>query len=191
MLHCSFKGVWQNILQPVGIDISQAICPHSNCLHSWVSPNTTAYGKCIWPLVPYATWWSIWRTRNDAIFNSMPASIETTIRNIKANLWLWTSMFLERRGYCFGNLMYEIQSGIHDPYEDFVAAVRLYKRMHAQNHPVEEFTTSTVSHSSRYSTIYDSLKPKELDGMCSEDLLKISRPKYRCWCLDSKPNLES
>ncbi|KAF9604586.1 hypothetical protein IFM89_008030 [Coptis chinensis] len=110
MLHCSFsKGVWQKILQPVGIDINQAICPHSvvSCLHSWLSPNTTAYRKCIWLLVPYATWWSIWKTRNDAIFNNKPASIETTIRNIKANLWHCTSMLSERRGYGFGNLMLE------------------------------------------------------------------------------------
>ncbi|KAF9622914.1 hypothetical protein IFM89_035147 [Coptis chinensis] len=70
-------------------------------------PNTLAYGKCIWPLVPYATWWSIWKTKNDAIFNNKPTSIETTIRNIKANLWLWTSMFSEKRDYCFGNLMLE------------------------------------------------------------------------------------
>ncbi|KAF9609746.1 hypothetical protein IFM89_018194 [Coptis chinensis] len=75
--------------------------------------------------------------------------------------------------------MYEIQLGMHDPYEDCVAAMRLYKRMRAQNHPVEEFTTSTVAHSTRCSTIYDSLKPKELEGMCSEDLLKISKPKFK------------
>ncbi|KAF9618361.1 hypothetical protein IFM89_000996 [Coptis chinensis] len=93
---------------------------------------------------------------------------------------------------CYCSLhRYEIQLGMHDPYEDCVAAMRLYKRMRAQNHPVEEFTTSTVAHSTCCSTIYDSLKPKELEGMCSEDLLKISKPKYRCWCLDSKPNLES
>ncbi|KAF9601053.1 hypothetical protein IFM89_015038 [Coptis chinensis] len=80
MLHGSFsKEVWQTILHPVGIDINQAIRPHSvaSCLHSWLL-NSTVYGKYIGLLVPYATGWSMWKTRNDAIdspllpFHSIP-----------------------------------------------------------------------------------------------------------------------
>ncbi|PIA44782.1 hypothetical protein AQUCO_01700403v1 [Aquilegia coerulea] len=41
-------------------------------------------------------------------------------------------------------LGYEIQSGIHDPFEDGVAAMRLYKRMRAQDHPVEQITLSNM-----------------------------------------------
>ncbi|KAI3979887.1 hypothetical protein MKX01_042541, partial [Papaver californicum] len=35
---------------------------------------------------------------------------------------------------------YDIQSGTHDPYEDCVATMRLYKRMRAQAHPAEAST---------------------------------------------------
>ncbi|KAF5203831.1 Rna exonuclease [Thalictrum thalictroides] len=60
-------------------------------------------------------------------------------------------------------LGYEIQSGIHDPFENCVAAIRLYKRMRAQDHPMEKFTTPIVSHkSSRYSTMFHSMNSKEL-----------------------------
>ncbi|KAF9604104.1 hypothetical protein IFM89_002779 [Coptis chinensis] len=82
----------------------------------------------------------------------------------------WLGSYIVLRGSSLSNnyycslYRYEIQLGMHDPYEDCVATMRLYKRMRAQNHPVEEFTTSTVAHSTRCSTIYDSLKPKELEG---------------------------
>ncbi|KAL5716433.1 hypothetical protein ACHQM5_018122 [Ranunculus cassubicifolius] len=85
-------------------------------------------------------------------------------------------------------LGYEIQTGFHDPYEDCVAAMRIYKRMRAQNHPVEEHTTPVIGQQSKgSSTIFDSMQPGELEKMSSDDLFKISRPNYRCWCLDTRP----
>ncbi|XP_043707946.1 uncharacterized protein LOC122657338 [Telopea speciosissima] len=82
-------------------------------------------------------------------------------------------------------LGYEIQSGIHDPYEDCVAAMRLYKRMCGQVHRSEGITSSDATqytHSCINS--FDSLRPKELENMSPDALYEISRSNYRCWCLD-------
>ncbi|OVA20078.1 Exonuclease [Macleaya cordata] len=86
-------------------------------------------------------------------------------------------------------LGYEIQSGTHDPYEDCVAAMRLYKRMRAQVHPLEGITTSSATHF--YTNSFDSRTSKELDNMSPDALFEISRSNYRCWCLDSRPKLQS
>ncbi|EEF37657.1 exonuclease, putative [Ricinus communis] len=79
-------------------------------------------------------------------------------------------------------LGYNIQTGIHDPYEDCVAVMRLYKRMRGQDHEVEQSGLRGISGS------FDSLKPKELESMTSDELYDISRSNYKCWCLDSKAN---
>ncbi|XP_058083184.1 RNA exonuclease 4-like isoform X2 [Magnolia sinica] len=85
-------------------------------------------------------------------------------------------------------LGYEIQTGIHDPYEDCVAVMRLYKRMRVQVHPPEAIMTSVGPH---HSNVFDGWKPKELEKMSPDDLFEISRSNYRCWCLDSRQASES
>ncbi|KAL4205444.1 hypothetical protein AMTRI_Chr01g137340 [Amborella trichopoda] len=73
-------------------------------------------------------------------------------------------------------LGYEIQSGVHDPYEDCVAVMRLYKRMRSQPHKAEECTTYNP---------FLGFTQKELESMTSDELLDISRTDYYCWCLDA------
>lgn len=78
-------------------------------------------------------------------------------------------------------LGYEIQSGVHDPYEDCVAAMRLYKRMRAQVHqPVGH----PLSSGSQFTNNYDVWRQRELENMSPDELFEISRSNYRCWCLD-------
>ncbi|XXG80757.1 hypothetical protein AAC387_Pa09g1546 [Persea americana] len=81
-------------------------------------------------------------------------------------------------------LGYDIQSGFHDPYEDSVAAVRLYKRMRAQVHqPVKASTLS--------GSLHDPWIQKQVEKMTPDALLEISRSNYRCWCLDSGQPIQS
>ncbi|OAY49663.1 uncharacterized protein LOC110614820 isoform X2 [Manihot esculenta] len=77
-------------------------------------------------------------------------------------------------------LGYNIQTGVHDPYEDCVSVMRLYKRMRAQNHHVEGSGIQSICGG------FDFWKPKELEKMTPEKLYEISRSNYRCWCLDLK-----
>ncbi|KAL9430878.1 hypothetical protein AB3S75_026134 [Citrus x aurantiifolia] len=75
-------------------------------------------------------------------------------------------------------LGYDIQSGVHDPYEDCVSVMRLYKRFRGQDHQVEEIGNQNPTGS------FDSYKYKELEKMSPNELYQISKSDYRCWCLD-------
>ncbi|XP_054825147.1 uncharacterized protein LOC129322787 [Prosopis cineraria] len=79
-------------------------------------------------------------------------------------------------------LGYDIQTGTHDPYEDCVSVMRLYKRIRSQVHTEENlgtFTSSNVTGNSDY------WKSKELENSTADELFAMSKSDYRCWCLDS------
>ncbi|XP_038988205.1 RNA exonuclease 4-like isoform X2 [Phoenix dactylifera] len=87
-------------------------------------------------------------------------------------------------------LGYEIQNGTHDPYEDCVAALRLYKRMRSQIHQTEFLTSneSNVTFDTKAYNCFDSSRLKGLVKMSPDDLLGMSVADYRCWCLDRSQN---
>ncbi|XP_010931944.1 uncharacterized protein [Elaeis guineensis] len=87
-------------------------------------------------------------------------------------------------------LGYEIQNGTHDPYEDCVAALRLYKRMRSQIHQTEFLMSneSNVTFHTRTINCFDPSRLKELVKMSPDDLLSMSVADYRCWCLDRRQN---
>ncbi|CAK9151036.1 unnamed protein product [Ilex paraguariensis] len=79
-------------------------------------------------------------------------------------------------------LGYDIQLGVHDPYEDCVSVMRLYKRMCAQDHQVGEIGASMAA---QHTNSIDYWSSKDLEKMGPDELFEISRSNYRCWCLDS------
>lgn len=88
-------------------------------------------------------------------------------------------------------LGYNIQTSFHDPYVDSVSAMRLYKRMRAQDHPNDASEISTDAYKSQNVTSkFDSLRAKELEQMSPDELYEISRPNYKCWCLDSSQAIQ-
>ncbi|KAL5716041.1 hypothetical protein ACHQM5_017780 [Ranunculus cassubicifolius] len=74
-------------------------------------------------------------------------------------------------------LGYIIQIGIQDPYDDCVAAMRLYMRMKSQSHRLDEYQSNRN---------FVALRQNELERMNPGQLLDISRSDYYCWCLDAK-----
>lgn len=85
-------------------------------------------------------------------------------------------------------LGYEIQSGVHDPYEDCVAALRLYKRLRSEEHQSNEESTR----SSRFTAFelkkknnFELVSMHELLKKSLDELFRMSTSNYRCWCLDS------
>lgn len=82
-------------------------------------------------------------------------------------------------------LGYEIQKGTsHEPYEDCVAAIRLYRKMRSQRHSCEE--GSAYDNWTNNNNPFTVWKQKDLEAMTPEALLKISRSDYYCWCLDAQ-----
>lgn len=77
---------------------------------------------------------------------------------------------------------YEIQNGIQDPYEDCVAALRLYMRMRYPGHP-RDYASGCSDASARNN--YPAWQQRELERMTPEALLDLSGSDYYCWCLDS------
>ncbi|XP_052171335.1 RNA exonuclease 4-like isoform X2 [Diospyros lotus] len=88
-------------------------------------------------------------------------------------------------------LRYDIQSGVHDPYIDCVSAMRLYKRIRAQDHCSQGLEASVAAQQSHNlmtnGNSFDNWKPKELESMTPDELFQISKSNYKCWCLDSRP----
>ncbi|KAL9248013.1 hypothetical protein vseg_021379 [Gypsophila vaccaria] len=83
-------------------------------------------------------------------------------------------------------LGYDIQRGVHDPYEDCVSVMRIYKRMRDQDHlsifsgqPLPENVTEYQTNE------FECCKMKDLEKLTPDELFEMSRSMYRCWCLDS------
>ncbi|XBI45123.1 hypothetical protein VPH35_109654 [Triticum aestivum] len=80
---------------------------------------------------------------------------------------------------CLG---YEIQTGgHHHPYDDCVAAMRLYKRMRAMR---DQHGRSKDNDDDPTVKAFPAWRQRELERMSPEELLAMSKPDYRCWCLD-------
>lgn len=85
-------------------------------------------------------------------------------------------------------LGYEIQIRIHDPYEDCVSVMRLYKRMREQeqDHLRDFDRTCLPSKVTEFlSNEFDCWKMKDLEKLSPDELYEMSRSKYQCWCLDA------
>ncbi|XP_062208792.1 uncharacterized protein LOC133910306 [Phragmites australis] len=79
------------------------------------------------------------------------------------------------------NLGYDIQTGHQHPYEDCVAAMRLYRRMSTLPHPKGEGDSADAA---RAEQAFPAWRQRELERMTPEELLRLSTPDYYCWCLD-------
>ncbi|GLJ21334.1 hypothetical protein SUGI_0392260 [Cryptomeria japonica] len=80
-------------------------------------------------------------------------------------------------------LGYKIQSSTHDPYEDCVSAMRIYKKMRNQDH--SQSASLSVGEFHPENVVYARMKHKDLEKMTPETLLQISQSDFYCWCMDS------
>ncbi|XP_045805257.1 uncharacterized protein LOC123898363 isoform X2 [Trifolium pratense] len=78
-------------------------------------------------------------------------------------------------------IRYDIQTGIQDPYDDCVAAMRLYMRMRTQIHKIEDYPLASDRQNRNN---FASWRQSELERMSPEQMLDISRSDYYCWCMD-------
>ncbi|KAI5004626.1 hypothetical protein ZWY2020_031869 [Hordeum vulgare] len=83
---------------------------------------------------------------------------------------------------CLG---YDIQTGgHHHPYDDCVAAMRLYKRMRAMRHLHLHGRPKDGHDDESTAKAFPAWRQRELERMSPEELLGMSKPDYQCWCLD-------
>lgn len=78
---------------------------------------------------------------------------------------------------------YDIQTGVHDPYEDCVSVMRLYKRMREQDHQAPGNVIRGSANGISGCGLVE-LKSKELEKKTPEELYAMSKLDYWCWCLD-------
>lgn len=84
---------------------------------------------------------------------------------------------------------YDIQTGFHDPYEDCVSVMRLYKRMRDLEHRKESIGGSLATQCARNITgDLASRNTKEFKKMTPDVLYQLSKSNYWCWCLDQSQN---
>jgi DNA polymerase III epsilon subunit-like protein len=84
-------------------------------------------------------------------------------------------------------LGYDIQTGHQHPFEDCLAAMRLYRRMRGQQHPKGSGDADAPAASANQA--FPAWSQRELERMTPEEhrLLLLSTPDYHyhCWCLDA------
>ncbi|KAI4995383.1 hypothetical protein ZWY2020_035286 [Hordeum vulgare] len=80
---------------------------------------------------------------------------------------------------CLG---YDIQTGHQHPYEDCVAAMRLYKKMRAMRHGRPNNVGDGDGCAAKP---FPTWRQRELERMSPEELLSMSKSDYHCWCLDN------
>ncbi|KAI4320657.1 hypothetical protein MLD38_034113 [Melastoma candidum] len=80
-------------------------------------------------------------------------------------------------------LGYDIHAGgAQDPYDDCIAAMRLYLKMRGQDHFKDEYPlASDPQNRNNFAT----WRQAELERMSPDELMMISRSDYYCWCLDA------
>ncbi|OVA08174.1 hypothetical protein BVC80_1721g34 [Macleaya cordata] len=61
------------------------------CLIKWESPNKKPKAKVLWTIMFFAVTWSIWKERNNGVFNGEEEKLEKIIANIKALEFSWVS----------------------------------------------------------------------------------------------------
>ncbi|ONI36014.1 hypothetical protein PRUPE_1G564900 [Prunus persica] len=77
-------------------------------------------------------------------------------------------------------------SGFHDPYEDCVSAMRLYKRFRGLDQQKEGNVESLATMRAKdIPGSFDSWETDKVEKMTLDELYEMSRPNYKCWCLDS------
>ncbi|KAF5185846.1 hypothetical protein FRX31_024566 [Thalictrum thalictroides] len=106
---CSFtKLVWEAFLNGVGMDGSryQVTGEIQQWLQGWPKLNSSRWGTVVWQLTPYAVLWTVWKSKNNVIFNDESLTAEKVVVRAKAIIWYWCLGKEVRRGHRFSELLH-------------------------------------------------------------------------------------
>jgi len=94
-VHCAFTmGVWNALMRWLGF----SFLPQPNLFRHWICWSVAASNNRLrkgYRMIWHAAVWSIWRARNDRIFNYTIAEVEEIVEAVKVLSWRWTLSHLK------------------------------------------------------------------------------------------------
>lgn len=99
LLHCSMIWrIWANIVHWWNFSW---VIPGSveELLHWWSSANIKKKVKEIWKTIPLAVMWSMWKIRNECLFNEAQPNLTDLDELVKVRVAMWASYFLKELKY--------------------------------------------------------------------------------------------
>ncbi|OVA09327.1 Reverse transcriptase zinc-binding domain [Macleaya cordata] len=88
----------------------------ASAIEGWGSINTLSRRvKLIYSLVPSAICWTLWKERNNRIFEDKIQPVETVINQVKVNVPLWAEGSEEMKGLAIENVIVNWKTVIFEP----------------------------------------------------------------------------
>lgn len=65
--------------------------------------------KNLWSVIPYAIFWSIWKQRNDSVFNWVEPNFVALCETIEVRIALWVKFSVPPLNYTVHDLVHNLQ----------------------------------------------------------------------------------
>lgn len=114
LLHCNLTWiVWCKVLDWWGI---QWVLPPTipDLLHWWGNHGFKSLAKLAWECIPLTVLWSLWKMRNEFIFQDQPLNWDEIIELIKLRVAFWIKNS-ENTDYSINDFLFNLRSMLHDP----------------------------------------------------------------------------
>lgn len=110
LMCCPFSWrVWPNVIKWWGISWVQ---PGSvpSLLQWWAGYRCNKRVKMLWKIIPLAVLWSLWKQRNESLFNDTQADLEKLCELIKIQIALWFRASSPFFCYLVNDIVFNLQN---------------------------------------------------------------------------------
>ncbi|XP_026441793.1 uncharacterized protein LOC113340963 [Papaver somniferum] len=89
LFHCpTVAEIWNYFRSYVHMDWVMPNCIDL-IIKGWRVKNLSTTGQALWKVLPTVITWTIWRSRNDLIFNGKLFEVQQVITKVKAQFYYW------------------------------------------------------------------------------------------------------